>query len=136
MPLRYVRTRNLKISTGNALSIAITTTSIASELADIAQFPPVRAAAAILLVIFETIQVSITNFLVVYVLSIMYSFYSLQSIQTNRADCLRLARRCLTLLVDIKDQLEGRWSTAPGALLKNVKKLEGFGSIQTHQYEA
>lgn len=74
MPLRYVKTRNLKISTGNALSIAITTTSIASELADIAQFPPVRAAAAILLVIFETIQVGITNFLTI--LFIMYSFYS------------------------------------------------------------
>lgn len=45
--------------------------------------------------------------------------------QTNRADCYRLARRCLSLLVDIKDQLEGRWERAPDTLLKNVKRLEG-----------
>lgn len=66
MPLRYVRTRSLKVSTGTALSVAITTTSIASELADIAQFPPVRAAATILLVIFQTIQASRHSFPFMY----------------------------------------------------------------------
>lgn len=55
MPLRYVRS---KLSADSALSVAVATTSITKELADMLQFPPARAAAGILLLIFQTIQVS------------------------------------------------------------------------------
>ena len=56
MPLRYVRKR---LTAENALSVAVATTSVTRELADMLQFPPARAAASILLLIFQTIQVSI-----------------------------------------------------------------------------
>ena len=56
MPLRYVRKA---FTTENALSVAVGTTAVARELADILQVPPARAAAGVLLLIFKTIQVSI-----------------------------------------------------------------------------
>jgi hypothetical protein len=54
MPLRYVRRR---LTAENALAVAVATTSITNELADMLQFPPARAATGILLLIFKTIQV-------------------------------------------------------------------------------
>lgn len=56
MPLRYVKKR---LTAENALSVAIATTAVTRELADMTQFPPARAAAGLLLLIFQTIQVSI-----------------------------------------------------------------------------
>ncbi|KAL4245641.1 hypothetical protein ABKN59_010782 [Abortiporus biennis] len=99
MTIRYIRT---KLSADNALSFAIATTSVARELADMSQCPPARAAASILLGIFQTIQ----------------------SIQTNKSECYRLARRCLSILTDMKEQLDDRWETAPQALLRNFAKFE------------
>ena len=46
------------ISGETALSVMITTTSITRELADLCQFPPVRAAAGMVLMILKTVQVS------------------------------------------------------------------------------
>ena len=54
MPLRYIRKQ---LTAENALSVAVATTSVTRELADMLQFPPARAAAGILLLIFQTIQV-------------------------------------------------------------------------------
>ena len=45
------------ISGETALSVMITTTSITRELADLCQFPPVRAAAGMVLMILKTVQV-------------------------------------------------------------------------------
>ncbi|KAI0077672.1 hypothetical protein K474DRAFT_1690765 [Panus rudis PR-1116 ss-1] len=111
MSLRYVRST---LSGDNVLSAAIATTSITKELADMMQFPPARAAASILLMIFTTIQ----------------------SMQSNRNDCYRLARRCLSLLVDVKTQMEGRWENAPPSLLKNIARFERtLESIHTFMTE-
>lgn len=55
MPLRYVRKR---LTVENALTVAIATTAVTKELTDMLQFPPARAATGILLLIFQTIQVS------------------------------------------------------------------------------
>lgn len=52
-------TRSLSLSAETALSVVITTTSITRELADVCQFPPVRAAAGLVLMILKTIQVSL-----------------------------------------------------------------------------
>ncbi|CCM02113.1 uncharacterized protein FIBRA_04190 [Fibroporia radiculosa] len=99
MPLRYVRS---KVTAGNVLRIAITTTAAAESLANLASFPPAAVAAAILLKIFQIIQ----------------------DVQNNRSDCYRLANRCLSLLVDMKDQMEDRWDDAPTSLLKAIGKFE------------
>lgn len=55
MPIRYVRKT---LTSENVLNVAVVTTSVAKELANITNFPPAQAAATILLGIFETIQVS------------------------------------------------------------------------------
>ncbi|OBZ74650.1 hypothetical protein A0H81_05439 [Grifola frondosa] len=99
MPLRYIRS---KVSADNAFNVVIATTAVTREIADLLQFPPAKAAASILLMVFQTIQ----------------------SIQTNRSDCYRLARRCLSLLVDIRDAMEGSWETAPEALIRTLAKFE------------
>ena len=52
---RYIQVR--KVSGSDALSALITTSSITREVADLLQFAPAKAAASILLVIFETIKV-------------------------------------------------------------------------------
>ena len=54
MPLQYVRRR---LTAESVLTVAVATTTVTRELADMAQFPPARAAASLLLVIFQTIQV-------------------------------------------------------------------------------
>lgn len=114
MPLRYVRSK-LSLNADTALSAVVATTSITRDLSELTQFPPAKAAAGVLLVIFQTIQ----------------------DIQQNRTECYRLARRCLSLLVDIKDQMDGRMEDAPEALLKNLKKFEAtLHSIQEYMSNA
>ena len=54
MSLRAVKRR---FTAKNALTVAVATTSMTYELADIFQFPPARAATGILLLIFQTIEV-------------------------------------------------------------------------------
>ncbi|KAI0632872.1 hypothetical protein C8Q77DRAFT_1263022 [Trametes polyzona] len=100
MPLPIKRIR--KTTVDNALSALILTSEVTKEIADVMQFPPAQAAAGVLLLVFETIQ----------------------KIQSNREGCYRLARRCLSMLVDIRDHMSGRWDTAPPSLLKAVSKFE------------
>ncbi|KAF8891032.1 hypothetical protein BD779DRAFT_1784896 [Infundibulicybe gibba] len=78
------------------------------------QFPPVAAAASVLLLIFKTIQ----------------------GVQNNKVAYLQLARRCARILLDINEQMEGRWNTAPPSLLKNLEKFERtLNSIHTSMKE-
>ncbi|KAI0688494.1 hypothetical protein BC835DRAFT_1419088 [Cytidiella melzeri] len=100
MTIRFVRRR---LTAENALTVAVATTAITHELADMLQFPPARVATGILLLIFKTIQ----------------------DIQTNRDECYRLASRCLRLLTDLRDAMDGRWEDAPEPLLKTITKFEG-----------
>ncbi|KAH9922319.1 uncharacterized protein BXZ73DRAFT_51396 [Epithele typhae] len=92
----------LKLSANDVLNGLIATTSAAKEVADLCQFTPVKAAASLLLLIFETIKAS----------------------RTQQEDCLRLARRCLSLLVDIRDHLPEEGDLAPASLLKALSKFE------------
>lgn len=59
MPLRIIRVPQPVINKEDALRIALTTSALAKELSSLSAFPPVVAAASILLLIFQTIQVSI-----------------------------------------------------------------------------
>ncbi len=57
MPLtRYISIRS-KFSTDDALSALITASSVTRDISDMLQFTPAKAAASILLLIFQTIQV-------------------------------------------------------------------------------
>ena len=116
MPLRYVR----KLTADDALGIAIATTAVTRELADCLQFPPAKAAASLLCMIFQTIQVCTQ----LSCIQLCPSLRSRQSVESNRNDCYRLARRCLSLLVDIKDHMDGKWETAPESLLRSLNKFE------------
>lgn len=49
--------------------------------------------------------------------------------QTNREGCQRLARRAGRILLDVNEQMAGRWDSAPELLLKNLGKLEGYRSV-------
>lgn len=102
MPLKYIRAKVKKVTPDNALQLAIATTAVAKELANMSAFPPAQALVNIILLIFQTVQ----------------------QVQTNKEGCHRLARRAHRILVDISDQMAGRWETAPELLLKNLKKLE------------
>ncbi|KAH7882155.1 hypothetical protein F5I97DRAFT_1817508 [Phlebopus sp. FC_14] len=99
MPLRFVRS---KVSGVDTLQAAISTTAFTKELVATMQFPPATAAISILLLIFETIQ----------------------SIQTNRSACDRLARRAAQILIDIDNQMRGRYDSAPELLVRNLKQFE------------
>ncbi|OBZ74658.1 hypothetical protein A0H81_05444 [Grifola frondosa] len=99
MPLRYIRS---KVSGEDALNTVIATRAVIKEIADLLQFTPAKAAASILLMVFETIQ----------------------SMQSNRSDCYRLASRCLSFLVDLKDAMEGNRETAPESLIKTLARFE------------
>ncbi|KIJ18169.1 hypothetical protein PAXINDRAFT_154070 [Paxillus involutus ATCC 200175] len=103
MPLRFVRSKISGVTPVDPLQAAITTTAFARDLVSTLQFPPATAAISVLLLIFETIQ----------------------SIQTNRAGCDRLARRAAQILVDIDNQMRGRWDSAPELLIRNLQKFEG-----------
>lgn len=50
--------------------------------------------------------------------------FVVQQIQTNKADCHRLAFRCLSLLRRVHDQMFARWQDSPPSLLKALKAFE------------
>ncbi|KAI0656301.1 hypothetical protein C8Q70DRAFT_1013688 [Cubamyces menziesii] len=100
MPLPIKRIR--KVTADDALGALIATSAVTKEIADIMQFPPAQAAAGILLLVFQTIQ----------------------KIQSNKEECYRLARRCLSMLIDIRDHMSDHWETAPPSLLKAITKFE------------
>ncbi|KAH7921126.1 hypothetical protein BV22DRAFT_1132533 [Leucogyrophana mollusca] len=99
MPLKFIRTKAIAV---DPLQAAVSTTAFTRDLMSTLNFPPATAAISILLVILETIQ----------------------SIQTNRAGCDRLARRAAKILCDIDEQMRDRWDNAPALLLRNLKKFE------------
>lgn len=39
---------------------------------------------------------------------------------------MRLARRAARITLDIRDQMAGRWDTAPELLIRNLAKLEEY----------
>jgi hypothetical protein len=42
----------------------------------------------------------------------------------NQERCIRLAERAATILIDVHDQMQGRWLDAPEPLIQNLKKYE------------
>ncbi|KAI0070555.1 hypothetical protein K474DRAFT_1713251 [Panus rudis PR-1116 ss-1] len=98
----------VSLSRRDALNAAIVASNLVQELSD--AFPPAKAAAASVLLILETVK----------------------NVQTNQADCQRLARRCLDLLVHIKDQVDEPEKTPP-SLHKNIEKFEN--TLNTIQFQ-
>ena len=101
MPLRIVRTKI------KAKDVALAVTSLAgviSDVVDVAQFPPARAAATIVLVILQTIQ----------------------EIESNKDSCARLGRRAAKILLDLQSRMEGRWENAPPSLTRNIGEFEKY----------
>ncbi|KAH8083805.1 hypothetical protein BXZ70DRAFT_1012117 [Cristinia sonorae] len=86
----------------NALKVAIAASKLAQDLGD--SCPPARAAASLLLMIFETIE----------------------HMRSNQVECYRLAQRCLDLLTEIHGQMDGRWDSAPASLTRNLHKFESI----------
>ena len=99
MPLKVVRS---KIKPKDVALAVTSLAAIVADVGDMASFPPVRAAATILLVILQTVQ----------------------EIESNRDSCQRLARRAAKLLLDLKQRMDGRWETAPKALVDNINEFE------------
>lgn len=122
MPLLKVKVR--KLSADSVLSGARTSASIARELADIAQFPPARAAATIVLLIFETIEVRFCASAPRLIGTLTGSFS--QGMQNNKQGCRRLARRAAEILLDVRERMRGRWDRAPRSLTRNLAKLERY----------
>ncbi|KAG1803173.1 uncharacterized protein BJ212DRAFT_1449933 [Suillus subaureus] len=110
MPLRIIRTKKLGIDI-DPLQAAIATTVFARDLMATMQFPPATAAVSALLLILQTIQ----------------------SIQVNKSGCDRLARRAAQILIDINEQMRGRYHEAPEALLRNLDRFESI-LISIHQF--
>ncbi|KAG1728218.1 hypothetical protein EDB19DRAFT_1747770 [Suillus lakei] len=108
MPLRFIRTKKPGI---DPLQAAITTTAFARDLMATMQFPPATAAVSLLLLILQTIQ----------------------SIQVNRSGCDRLARRAAQILIDIDEQMRGRYHEAPETLLRNLDRFEST-LISIHRF--
>lgn len=129
-----------KAAADNALSVLIVASEVTKQIADVIQFPPAQAAARILLLIFETIQMcSASSFLPIDGNCPSWNYLSrsslrnacltpgylvAQKIQANREGCCRLAQRCLAMLVDIRDQMSDRWDSAPPSLLKAILRFE------------
>ncbi|KAG6908041.1 hypothetical protein DXG01_006403 [Tephrocybe rancida] len=44
--------------------------------------------------------------------------------QNNKEACFRLVRRSARILLDINEQMEGRWDTAPPTLIRNLEKFQ------------
>ena len=100
MPLRVIKTRLSK----DVVTVSAGIAALISDVSDVSQFPPARAAALIILVILET----------------------LQEIENNRDACFRLTKRSAKILLDIKSRMEGRWDTAPRTLIRNIMEYERY----------
>ncbi|EPS97305.1 hypothetical protein FOMPIDRAFT_157411 [Fomitopsis schrenkii] len=90
------------VTAEDVLQLAVDVAAATKELSNLASFTPAAIASGILLEIFKTIQ----------------------QIQTNKADCHRLALRCLSLLRRVHDQMVGRWEDSPPSLVKALKAFE------------
>ncbi|OAX35033.1 hypothetical protein K503DRAFT_830922 [Rhizopogon vinicolor AM-OR11-026] len=105
MPLRFVRMKK------PGIQALITATTLSRDLISTLQFPPATAAVSVLLLILETIQ----------------------SIQVNKSGCDRLARRAAQILLDIEEQMRGRYDEAPEMLVRNLAKFEST-LVSIHQF--
>ncbi|TFY73312.1 hypothetical protein EWM64_g10700 [Hericium alpestre] len=99
MALRIVKRR---VTGSSSLDYAVVAAKLAVDVTGLLQFPPAAAAASIVLTILETIR----------------------DVKSNQQDCSRLSRRAARLLVDLANRMEGKWETAPKALIENVRELE------------
>ncbi|GLB44663.1 putative thioesterase thiol ester dehydrase-isomerase [Lyophyllum shimeji] len=82
--------------------LAVSAASLTKELASMSSFPPATAAVSIMLLILQTVQ----------------------RVQSNKETCTRLARRCARILLDINEQMVGRWDTAPPGLIRNLETFQ------------
>lgn len=105
MALRAVRAR---VTTRDFVVGVTSLAAAVASVSDMASFPPARAAAMVLLVILQTVQ----------------------EIQTNKDECFRLARRATKILLDLKQRMEGRWESAPAALVENITEFKKCGDCQ------
>ncbi|KAI0686364.1 Spc98 family-domain-containing protein [Cytidiella melzeri] len=103
-------------SKGN-IEAAGVATGLARDLTEMLQIAPAAAAASLLLMILETVEVVLR-----YI-----------GIHANKSECLRLARRCARMLLDIQSAMHGRWHDAPPSLAENFDKLEGT-LLEIHEF--
>ncbi|KAJ7058118.1 hypothetical protein C8F01DRAFT_1149592 [Mycena amicta] len=101
MPLKLVGRHEIRNSE-LVLQLAVSLTSLTKDLADMACFPPATALVAVVLLVVQTAQ----------------------SVQANKEGCHRLARRCARMVLDVNDQMLGRWDSAPPSLVKNLARLQ------------
>ncbi|KAJ7468590.1 hypothetical protein FB451DRAFT_1039570 [Mycena latifolia] len=99
MPLKLTR-RIARQNSDSVLQLAVSLTALSKDLASMSCFPPATALVCVLLLIMETVQ-------------------------TNQGECNRLARRCATILLNINDQMSGRWDHAPKSLVNNLTRFQG-----------
>lgn len=99
MPLRIIRTPT---KARDILFAATAFASLTVDVSDMVQFTPVRAAASIILVILQTIQ----------------------EMDANKDACYRLARHAAKVLLDLRRRMDGKWDTAPAALIENIRDFE------------
>lgn len=48
----------------------------------------------------------------------------LQQVKSNKDACLRLARRAMTFVLNVRDTMEGKWDPAPPSLKESVDRFE------------
>ncbi|KAF9447393.1 hypothetical protein P691DRAFT_671618 [Macrolepiota fuliginosa MF-IS2] len=114
MPLHFARIPIPKTSSRDVIQVALSASSLAKDLSSMAMFPPVTALVSTVVMILETALVRGLKFCV-----------------SNDGGLIRLARRCARILLDINEQMEGRWDLAPPRLLRNIERLESvLHSIQ------
>ncbi|KAJ7073266.1 hypothetical protein B0H15DRAFT_869336 [Mycena belliarum] len=114
MPLKLTR-RVARQNSDSVLQLAVSLTALSKDLATMSCFPPATALVGVLLLIMETVQ----------------------EVQTNQEECNRLARRCATILLNINDQMSGRWDRAPQSLVKNLGRFqETLDSIHNFMKQA
>ncbi|KAG5641669.1 hypothetical protein DXG03_004518 [Asterophora parasitica] len=100
MPLRFKKIKSAsRINSQDILDLALSASSLVRELSSMSFFPPAMAAVSVVVLILETVQ-------------------------TNKESCLRLVRRCARILLDINDQMAGRWDTAPPTLTRNLERFQ------------
>lgn len=113
MSLKAIRSR---IKAKDVVLAATSVAALAANISNMSQFPPAQAAATVLLAILQLVQ----------------------DIERNKDDCLRLARRAANVLLDLSQRMNGRWDSAPTALVNNILQFErslcfAFSFPRTHR---
>ncbi|KAJ7619431.1 hypothetical protein FB45DRAFT_930778 [Roridomyces roridus] len=114
MPLKLVRQLARKNS-DSIVQLAVSITALTKDLAGMSCFPPAMGLVGVLLLVLEAAQ----------------------DVQVNKEGCNRLARRCASILLNINDQMAGRWEQAPPLLVKNLANFqETLNSIHNFMKDA